>query len=88
MTRNASQWMILPVAIAATMLAAVAAPAAANPFATIRLPEKNLANNGGFERGVEGWQWFGGRKHGELVTDAKHGGQTALKVSGVNADYR
>lgn len=88
MTSQAVRRMLVSLVAVATLSAAFVASAAENPLASIQLPGKNLANNGGFERGVEGWEWFGGRKHGELVTDVKHGGQTCLKVSGVNEDYR
>ena len=74
--------------MSAIVLATPLAHAAENPFASIQLPGRNLVNNGGFERGTEGWEWFGGRKHGELVTDTQHGGQSCLKVSGLNEDYR
>lgn len=57
-------------------------------FADIRLPGRSFVNNGGFERGTEGWDYFGGRRHGSVVTDEAHTGERCLKVTGVAGDYR
>lgn len=88
MTSQTVRLMLVSLVAVIALSAALVASAAENPLASIQMPGKNLANNGGFDAGTEGWEWFGGRKHGELVTDVKHGGQTCLKVSGVNEDYR
>ncbi|MCE5238166.1 carbohydrate binding domain-containing protein [bacterium] len=62
--------------------------AAPLPFADVTLPTRNYVNNGGFERGLEGWEAFGGRTFGALVTDERHSGQACFKVTGSLDDYR
>lgn len=62
--------------------------AAPQPFADLTLPTGNYVNNGGFERGLDGWEAFAGRTFGGVVNDEHHSGQSCYKVTGVIDDYR
>ncbi|MBI3923174.1 MAG: carbohydrate binding domain-containing protein, partial [Armatimonadetes bacterium] len=59
----------------------------ADPLPDLRLPTKNYLNNGGFERGEEGWEFFAGRRFGGVVKDEKHSGEACFKASGVLGDH-
>lgn len=58
------------------------------PFGDVVLPGKNYVNNGGFERGSEGWEAFAGRTSGGVVNDEHHSGGACYKATGVIDDYR
>lgn len=60
---------------------------AEQPLANIQLPGKNYLNNGSFERGEEGWEFFAGRKFGGVVKDEKHTGEACFKASGAIGDH-
>ncbi|MBU0610690.1 MAG: carbohydrate binding domain-containing protein [Armatimonadetes bacterium] len=57
------------------------------PFADLTLPARNYVNNGGFERGTEGWEAFAGRTFGGVVTDEHHSGDACYRATGVLKDY-
>lgn len=75
------------VLICLALLAGIAG-AVAQPLAEVPLPTRNYVNNGGFERGLEGWEAFGGRTCAVATTDEKHSGSACLKVTGMLDDYR
>lgn len=62
---------------------AVAAP----NLPEVRLPGRNYVNNGGFERGADGWRYFSAA-YGGVVTDEHHSGQACFKATGIGEDYR
>lgn len=70
----------------AALLATAVAGAA--PYDDVHLPGANYVNNGGFERGLDGWEVFAGRSLGGVVSDSPHRGRSCLRLSGVNEDYR
>lgn len=82
---KAGEPMAKQVWLAALVLAGAAW---AQPYADVQLPGRSYVNNGGFERGTEGWEFFAGHTYGEVVTDQKHSGQSCFKVTGVIDDYR
>ena len=81
MTRPRS---LLAASLALLASAALAAPL---PFADVTLPTKSYANNGGFERGLEGWAHFS-EPLGGVVENERHSGQASLRVTGRSENYR
>lgn len=72
-------------AIIGLLLSLAGAAVSAPGLPQVKLPAKNLVNNGSFERGMQGWRYFSA-SYGQVVTDEHHQGAACFKATGLQDD--